>query len=133
MEAVGIGFSVSVLGAGLLSFFSPCILPVLPVYVGYISTDSRTEQIPMYKKLLNVLAFIAGLSTVFFLLGFSAGALGGILGNQYFYMACGIIVLIFGLHQSGLINIPLLNRTYRIHCAIPPKIASGAKHKETMI
>jgi cytochrome c biogenesis protein CcdA/thiol-disulfide isomerase/thioredoxin len=122
MEAVSIGFSASVFGAGLLSFFSPCVLPLLPVYVGYISTDSRTENIPIYKKLVNVLAFIAGLSTVFFLLGFSVGALGGIIANRYFYIACGIIVLIFGLHQSGLINIPLLNRTYSIN-------SKGAKYR----
>lgn len=114
MEITNLGFIASVFGAGLLSFFSPCILPLLPIYAGYLSTDGLTANIPLYKRLGKTLAFVAGLSVTFFLLGFGAGALGGALRSSYFLIACGLVIFVFGLFQSGFINIPLLNREKKL-------------------
>ena len=122
MEFVSLGFAASVFGAGLLSFFSPCILPLLPVYVGYLSADSQAVDTALYKKLLKTLAFVAGLSVTFFLLGFGAGALGEAINNSYFFIACGLVVFVFGLFRSGLVDIPLLNREKRLDAP-----ASGGK------
>ncbi len=124
MEFVSLGFAASVFGAGLLSFFSPCILPLLPVYVGYLSTDDQAANTTIYKKLFKTLAFVAGLSVTFFLLGFGAGALGEVINNSYFFIACGLIVFVFGLYQSGVIDIPLLNREKKM--AAPANTNKGA-------
>ncbi len=124
MEFVSLGFAASVFGAGLLSFFSPCILPLLPVYVGYLSTDGQSANTRTYKKLLKTLAFVAGLSVTFFLLGFGAGALGEVINNSYFFIVCGLIVFVFGLYQSGLIDIPLLNREKKLNA--PKNANKGA-------
>ena len=67
--------------------------------------DSYSRSISFSKAL----AFTGGLSASFFLLGFGAGALGGFINSHYFFLACGALVVIFGIHQSGLIRIPLLN------------------------
>ncbi len=114
METIGLGFAAAVFGAGLLSFFSPCIIPLLPVYLGYLSSDVKTGGDRLITRLSKTLAFVAGLSVTFFLLGFGAGALGTVLSNNYFFIACGLVVFVFGLYQSGLIDIPLLSREHRL-------------------
>ena len=95
--------------AGLLSFFSPCILPVIPVYMGYFTEGSKK------KAVLKAFVFVGGLSTSFILLGFGAGALGGILYGRWFLMICGIIVIILGIHQTGFIKFDFLNREKKVH------------------
>ncbi len=104
---------VSVFIAGLFSFFSPCILPLLPVYFGYFTADEENESDNNRKiliKLTKTLLFIAGISIVFFLLGFGAGVLGKFLSGTFFTVFCGILVFLFGLHYAGIINIPVLER-----------------------
>ena len=94
---------------GLLSFFSPCVLPVLPLYIGYLSggTGVKGEDGRMYYKrskvLTNTLCFVAGVSFAFFALGMGVSALGTFLhSNQtMFARAGGILVLLFGLYQLG--------------------------------
>lgn len=95
--------------AGLLSFFSPCILPVIPVYIGYFTEGSKN------KAILKALVFVAGLSTSFILLGFGAGALGSILYSRTFLILCGILVVLLGIHQTGLIQLKLLGREKKMH------------------
>lgn len=109
MEMVTTGFILAVFGAGLLSFFSPCVLPLLPVYIGYLSGGMVADSYSRSISFSKALAFTGGLSASFFLLGFGAGALGGFINSHYFFLACGALVVIFGIHQSGLIRIPLLN------------------------
>jgi peptide methionine sulfoxide reductase msrA/msrB len=111
MDNVSFGFAAAVFGAGLLSFFSPCVLPVLPVYVGYLLTDTPNSRSAIYKKALRALVFVIGLSVTFFLLGFGAGALGKVINGNWFSIICGLVVLVFGLFYCGFINIPFLNRT----------------------
>lgn len=114
----------SVFIAGLLSFFSPCILPLLPVYISILSADEQgriTNQPRLFLKwninlhlLIKTVIFVAGLSTSFVLLGFGAGYLGSVLNTKWFIVACGIVVVLLGLHQVGLFYLPILNREKKL-------------------
>ena len=94
---------------GLLSFFSPCVLPLIPLYVGYLAGgaakegDDGTIEYPRKKVLVNTLFFVVGVSFAFFLLGFGFTALGQFFtGNQrVFSVAAGIIMAAFGLYMLG--------------------------------
>lgn len=83
-------FFLSVFLAGILSFFSPCILPLLPVYTGVLLDDKDGAQASSGKfsisvtSLLRTLAFIAGISFIFILLGYGAGFLGDLLYASWF-------------------------------------------------
>ncbi len=90
--------------AGLFSFFSPCIFPILPVYFSILSTGEKSS-------VFKTIFFILGLSTAFVLLGFGAGLIGGILSSDYFRIISGVIIIIFGLVQSEILKIPFLERT----------------------
>ncbi len=90
--------------AGLLSFFSPCIFPLLPVYIGMLSTSGK-------KSIIKTLVFVIGLSTSFVLLGFGAGSIGSFLISKTFRIISGIIVIIFGIIQMEIVKIPFLERT----------------------
>lgn len=94
---------------GLLSFFSPCVLPLIPLYVGYLAggaarrLDDGTIEYPRAKVLANTVFFVAGVSFAFFLLGFGFTALGRFFaGNQrVFAMAAGVLMAGFGLYMLG--------------------------------
>jgi cytochrome c-type biogenesis protein len=111
-------------GAGLASFFSPCILPLIPTYITYLSgvslnevkSDSGINEIKM-KLYLNSIMFIMGFSLIFILLGMSATFFGRfLLQNQPIVRKIsGIIVVIFGLHMAGLIKIPLFYREKKVN------------------
>ena len=89
--------------AGLASFLSPCIFPIIPIYFGILSKGG--------KKVLNTFLFILGLSLTFVSLGFSFGFLGNILFSNTTRIIAGIIVIILGIHQLGVFKIGLLERT----------------------
>ena len=108
------GYIATVFGAGLLSFFSPCILPVLPVYVAFLATDASSESIALPRRIARTLAFVAGLSAAFFVLGLAGGALGAAIDSAYFTIACGLVVIVLGLFYAGVLNIGALNREARI-------------------
>ncbi|MBJ8326132.1 thiol-disulfide oxidoreductase-associated membrane protein CcdA2 [Streptococcus pacificus] len=107
-------FLISVFLAGVLSFFSPCIFPLLPVYVGILldSDDERTITIlgrkVYWHGLIKTLSFIAGLSTIFLILGYGAGFLGAVLYADWFRYVLGTIVIILGIHQMDIITIKKL-------------------------
>ena len=90
--------------AGLLSFFSPCIFPLLPVYIGMLSTSGK-------KSIIKTVVFVIGLSTSFVLLGFGAGSIGSFLISKTFRIISGVIVIIFGIIQMEIVKIPFLERT----------------------
>jgi len=101
--------------AGILSFLSPCVLPLVPAYLSYISGVSvdalRTEDSGVRNRaLLQSLWFIAGFSLVFIALGASATLLGQwLLGHlQLLGKIAGVVIFIFGLHYTGIIRIPFL-------------------------
>lgn len=93
----------SVFLGGLVSFFSPCIFPVVPVYLGILSKGKRT--------LINTFLFILGLSLTFVSLGFSFGILGNIFFNDTLRIISGIIVIILGIHQMEILKLHQLEKT----------------------
>ncbi len=103
----------SAAGAGLLSFFSPCILPLLPVYIGVLTTDASSDTLGLGRRCANTIAFVLGICCVFVTLGAGAGALGATFEGSYLAIALGILVFVFGLHLAGVIKIPFLNREKR--------------------
>ena len=99
-------------GAGLISFLSPCVLPLIPGYISYISGQSLQEILS--KKEINffpLILFCSGFSTVFVLLGASASFLGQTLlqNSETLRIVAGIVIIIFSLQLIGIINIPYLN------------------------
>ena len=105
-------------GAGLISFLSPCVLPLIPGYISYISGSSLNELLE--KKTINILPiilFAVGFSFVFISFGATASFLGSvILNNSYeLRIASGIIIIIFSLHILGIINVNFLNYEKRVY------------------
>jgi cytochrome c-type biogenesis protein len=100
--------------AGLLSFISPCVLPLIPVYLGYLSGSTITGTTPPPRKLVfsHALMFVGGFTFIFVVVfGVPAGFLGGLLGtfSQYMVWVGGILLIVFGLHTMGVVTIPIFN------------------------
>lgn len=106
---------------GLITFISPCVLPMLPVYVLYFTGgDAR----PLIRRtLLRALCFVLGFSLLFMLLGVFAGTLGSLLlrYQRTVNLITGGIVTLFGLHYAGILHITLLERTLRPQARIQAK------------
>ncbi|HGK2941836.1 TPA: thiol-disulfide oxidoreductase-associated membrane protein CcdA2 [Streptococcus pneumoniae] len=113
-------FFLSVFLAGILSFFSPCILPLLPVYTGVLLDDKDGAQASSGKfsisvtSLLRTLAFIAGISFIFILLGYGAGFLGDLLYASWFQYLTGAIIILLGLHQMEILHFKGLYKEKRL-------------------
>jgi len=105
---------------GIISFLSPCVLPIVPPYLAYMSGVTIGEiqgtAAARRKAILAAMFFVMGLSTVFLLLGFTASAFGAfVLQNQVlFAKASGLVVIVFGLHFLSVFRIPLLDREARM-------------------
>ena len=104
-------------GAGLISFLSPCVLPLIPGYISYISGSSFNELIE--KKSINlfpIILFTVGFSIVFIIFGAASTLLGQVLlKNSYeLRIAAGLIIIILSLHIIGIINIKFLNYEKRM-------------------
>jgi cytochrome c-type biogenesis protein len=120
--------------AGLVSFLSPCVLPLVPGYVSMLS-GATVEELKsdaggelLGRVLRNSLAFVVGFSVVFVILGASATWVGKFLLAQRttFNIIAGIIIVIFGLHLTGLVKIPLLYRQARLDTGAPRRGLAGA-------
>lgn len=109
---------LSAFSAGILTFISPCILPLIPGYLSFISglslNDLKTNS---SKALLNTVLFTAGFSLVFIILGASATLLGKFLLNNLRLLSKigGIIIIIFGLQIAGIFQLKFLNFEKRFH------------------
>ncbi len=115
------------LGAGLISFLSPCVLPLIPGYISYISGSSLSELIE--KKNVNlfpIILFTIGFSVVFIIFGAASTFLGNIfLQNSYeLRIVAGLIIIILSLHIIGLINLKFLNYEKRIQTNISKNLFS---------
>ena len=99
-------------GAGLISFLSPCVLPLIPGYISYISGQSL-QNILATKKInfFSLILFCLGFSSVFIIFGASASFLGQILlqNSEILRIIAGLVIIIFSLQLIGIINIPYLN------------------------
>ena len=99
-------------GAGLISFLSPCVLPLIPGYISYISGQSLQEILNQKKiNFFPLVLFCLGFSTVFVILGASASFLGHafLQNSDVLRVVAGIIIIVFSLQLIGVINIPYLN------------------------
>ena len=99
-------------GAGLISFLSPCVLPLIPGYISYISGQSLQNILETKKiNLFSLILFCLGFSSVFVILGASASFLGNILlqNSEFLRIIAGIIIIIFSLQLIGILKIPYLN------------------------
>jgi cytochrome c-type biogenesis protein len=108
------------LSAGLLSFLSPCVLPIVPPYLAYMGgvsvSDMSGQAAARRRVLMAAVFFVLGLSTVFLLLGFGASAMGRAL-LQYQDMltkVAGILIMIFGAHFVGVYRIGFMDREARL-------------------
>lgn len=98
---------------GIVTFISPCLLPMLPIYISYFAGEATDR--PRHRALFNAITFVAGFTLVFILLGAFAGTLGGLLTSHktIVNIVTGLVVIVFGLNFIGVFNIDLLNRTKR--------------------
>jgi len=134
---VDIGF-VSAVGAGALSFLSPCVLPLVPPYLCYMAgvsvDDFRAAETGGRRRGARIalgiasVAFVLGFSTVFVALGAGASTIGGILRQwqQPLAIVAGILIILMGLNFLGLIRIPLLSREARFQTEGRPASAVAA-------
>jgi len=104
-------------GAGLISFLSPCVLPLIPGYISYISGSSLNDLIEKKKiNLIPIILFTLGFSLVFIIFGAASTFLGQVLlQNSYeLRIFAGLLIILFSLHIIGIINLKFLNYEKRI-------------------
>lgn len=127
---------VGALIAGLLSFLSPCVLPLVPPYLCFLggttfdqlTGEDETPNHVYSTVVLSAVAFVLGFTTVFVALGATATAAGQLLAENLLILSkiAGVIIIIAGLHFLGVIHIPLLHREARYHAEARPAGLVGA-------
>lgn len=121
-EPVALGVAVA-FAAGLLSFLSPCVLPLVPSYIGFLTGMTLPEMSGRRRvALLHALCFVAGFSLIFILLGASATALGRALNHYQVWLqrVGGVLIIAFGLVCLGVVKLDLLNQERRLHLEQKP-------------
>src|SRR4051794_10048456 len=118
--SLGIAISFT---AGLLSFLSPCVLPLIPSYVTFI-TGLSLEDVQRSRRtaLIHSLLFVSGFTLVFLALGATATAFGRLLGYNRVWVGRigGVLVIVLGLYLLGVFNLAFLGRERRAHIADKP-------------
>jgi cytochrome c-type biogenesis protein len=124
MNSVNVSLGLAFL-AGLASFFSPCVFSLVPAYIGYLSgrSLSKSQEIHVLDRaqtFFHGLAFVLGFSVVFISLGLAFSAI-----SQLFYQLRdilaklgGVIIILFGLHMTGLLHLPFLDYDFRIQSKV---------------
>ncbi len=94
---------------GFASFLSPCVLPMLPMYVSYFAGQDKDLK----RTVINSLGFVSGFTIIFVLLGIFASTLGKLItvNSRYLNIIFGIIIILFGMHYIGILNIKILNKS----------------------
>jgi cytochrome c-type biogenesis protein len=122
MEGTSLGLTIA-FGAGLLSFLSPCVLPLIPSYVTFI-TGLSLEDVQKSRRaaLIHSLLFVLGFTLIFMALGATATALGQLLSYQRVWITRigGVLIIVFGLYMLGIFNVSLFSRERRVHIADKP-------------
>ncbi|TBR19776.1 cytochrome c biogenesis protein CcdA [bacterium] len=126
MKEAGLAFV-----AGLASFLSPCVLPLIPVYLAFLSGSSFAElttKTPRRLVMINALAFTVGFSAVFILMGASASALGAALASYRVWVerVGGAVLCVFGLWQLGVLRMDFLYKEARMHFQEKPAGLAGS-------
>ncbi|MCL5959699.1 MAG: cytochrome c biogenesis protein CcdA [Chloroflexi bacterium] len=114
-------------GAGILSFLSPCVLPLVPVYITHLAGTSASSSQPGYARLptlIHAVTFVAGFSTIFVLLGASVGLMGSVLYDKLpiLRQVGGVFLIILGLHTIGILKIPFLYREKKLNFTPNPRL-----------
>jgi cytochrome c-type biogenesis protein len=119
---VNLPLPIAAFVAGLLSFLSPCVLPLVPGYVSLISgaglDELQSQQSRLFRKvMLNSIAFILGFSVVFITLGALSTGVGQLLARYKSTLApiAGVVIIVFGLHLTGIFRIKALYADTRLH------------------
>ncbi|MEM1065854.1 MAG: cytochrome c biogenesis protein CcdA [Pseudomonadota bacterium] len=120
--------------AGVLSFLSPCVLPIVPPYLAYMGgismqeMDAPQDRAARRRVVLSALFFVLGLSTVFLFLGFTASAFGRffLMNQEWFVMAAGAVIMVFGAHFLGVFRIGFMDREMRVDAGDRGGSAFGA-------
>lgn len=102
---------------GIITFISPCILPMVPIYISYFMGNNTDNGNSKNKGFINSLAFVIGFAFIFTLLGGMAGKFGNLI-NEYmniFNIISGTLLVIFGLNYIGILKVNILQRTFRIN------------------
>jgi cytochrome c-type biogenesis protein len=122
MEGASLGIAIA-FTAGLLSFLSPCVLPLIPSYVTFI-TGLSLEDVQKSRRaaLIHSVLFVLGFTLIFLALGATATAVGQLLNYQRLWIARigGILIIVFGLYMLGAFNVSLFSRERRVHIADKP-------------
>ena len=121
-SSAGVGIFIA-FSAGLLSFLSPCVLPLVPSYVTFV-TGMSVEDVAKSRRLalIHSLLFILGFTLIFLALGAGATTLGVVLKQQRQWLARigGVLIIVFGLYLVGVLNFAFLARERRVHLADKP-------------
>jgi cytochrome c-type biogenesis protein len=118
--------------AGVLSFLSPCVLPIVPPYLAYMGGISMSqmegEAAARRRVVLSALFFVMGLSTVFLFLGFTASAFGRffLMNQEWFVTIAGVVIMVFGAHFLGVFRIGFMDREMRMDAGDRGGSAFGA-------
>lgn len=103
---------------GMITFISPCILPMLPVYISYFAGGGNNRK----RTVANALGFVLGFTIVFVCMGAFAAAVGGLLKRHQtaVNLVTGAVVVLFGLNFAGWLRLPFLNRTRKVQTEVSP-------------
>jgi cytochrome c-type biogenesis protein len=105
------------IGAGLLSFFSPCVLPMVPIYIGYLSGAAVTPEgivAARREAVAHAAAFVLGFTLIFVAIWSALSVLTVIFTKTDLARAAGVILIIFGIHFIGIVRIPFLYQEARV-------------------
>jgi cytochrome c-type biogenesis protein len=119
VEVSGVSGPLVAFIAGVVSFLSPCVLPLVPVYLLQMAGTSTGAYGSRRFTFAHAVSFVIGFSIVFVVLGASVGLMGYALQDNIrtFTRIAGVILIVFGLHLTGIIRIPWLARTYQVDVA----------------
>lgn len=124
--------AVFAFGGGMASFFLPCVLPLVPAYLSFVSGVSIQDmkEMPSAASLRRVVgrtvAFILGFGTIYTAAGAAAGAVGEVLNSPRAVQVAGIVLVLLGVHLTGLLKISAFYRERRFHVASRPASVIGA-------
>lgn len=105
---------------GIITFISPCILPLLPLYISYFAGGNDGGSRSKYSALANALGFVLGFTIIFTILGTLAGSFGSFIKEKssIINVLSGLIIILFGLNYMGIFKIPFLERSLKINAEI---------------